>query len=357
MFSAITSMQRVTLKYVGTHAGVPEELFLDAEEGQKEKGIRLGRGDTVSPALFGTDQNPLSSEAKLNTGTQFTDLNTSKKMMSLDHCWFIYDPEKGWSVTDWSSNGTAFSPPTDSANPAFVRLPKGKSWLLRPGDILVFGGCGVKDVGNSIFKYQVTSEEPPEPKQVTSDGSSAKATSSDGSASPSVMQKLLDSLVEIETLKQENRKLKCSADVLRINLDRSHTEMQKEVQKSVGLKINLKDVEEQLEAECLVKQGAVEALTACKQDLVKANQELMEERAISDKLQRFKNMFDPDVQKAMNQKDGALDFDVEDHQSMAQTLAPEGARSGGSTTRNKRKKESEKPESTEGSMRRNPRRT
>jgi hypothetical protein len=156
----------------------------------------------------------------------------------------------------------------------YVKLCKGFSIPIVNGDLICFGPpC------KTVWKY----------KFKCSDASSATATSSDGSAPPSVMQRLLDSLVEIENLKQDNHKWKDTADVLMTNLKRSEKEMHEEIQERVACKLKLADVEKQLEAERLVRQGAVEALTACKQELDNTKEELDRERVISRDLERAKN--------------------------------------------------------------------
>jgi hypothetical protein len=315
-------MLRASLVYVGKDANVPQTLVLKTQPGNKLRLTRIketldsGLTQQVAPVLLTEDDQHISTEFDKGEPTHIT--SAMQNMISRNHCYISCGP---WTVTDNSSNGTWFSS-VDDTDHKYERLEKNEPKPLRHGDRLCFG-----PPASSIWQYEFRCSHASSATATSSDGSSATATSSDGSAPPSVMQKLLDSLVEIETLKQENRKLNDVASDLRKDLDRSQKETQEEMRQRIGLKLKLADVEKQLEAECLVKQGAVEALTACKEDLKKANQELTEERAISDKLQRFKNMFDPEVQKGMNREDGALDFDVEDHQSMVQTLAAVGASS------------------------------
>lgn len=405
-------MQSASLVYVGDDPHAPETLVLETEPGKEmtlgriERELRSGLKQQVTPVIMDPNNQPLFVDYDRGDPAQID--QTMQIRISRAHCKLKCNLIRGqWTLTvkDCSSNGTwIFS--VDNPELGYVRMSKDEQIPLSHGDRLCFGPPTL-----SIWHYQFKCLDASSGKATSSDGSSATATSSDGSAPPSVMQQLLDSLVQIEKLRQEVSKLNDVGFILRRDLDRSQKETQVETAKRIGLQNKLEDVEEKLEAELIVKEGLVKALTACKVDLEEANQDLESERAISRDLERVRNELERAAKKNIvdfgTLEDKSLAFgkyvpagldphmQLEDYQSMVQTLAPEGASPGAAETpqvdatwndwvpcpdtnpersktgrwvgsRNKRKngsekqesKEgSEKQESEEGSKRRSPRRT
>jgi hypothetical protein len=271
MFSAITSMLRAKLKYVGTHPGVPEELILDPEEGKKENGIVLGRNSTVSPALFGEDLKLLPQKVELSTIDAAKKLTTAIAQISQSHCSFKLVPSKGWTVTDMSRNGTAISTPTDSTS-VFTRIAK--QYHLRHGDLITFGGCGATQVGKSIFQYKFELQEP---------------DSVEGTSTPPILQKLLDSLTETEGLKLKLQSERDQNFILKRDIERVERQRDSEREQKDGLIRDLERVKKELETERFVLQQQSKAMNACKQELSKVQLDVQSERVLKNELQRTNN--------------------------------------------------------------------
>jgi len=264
-------MLRAKLKYVGTHPGVPEELILDPEEGKKENGIVLGRNSTVSPALFGEDLKLLPQKVELSTIDAAKTLTTAIAQISARHCSFKLVPLKGWTVTDMSRNGTAISTPTDSTS-VFERI--GLPYHLRHGDLITFGGCGATQVGDSIFRYKFELQEP---------------DSVEGTSTPPILQKLLDSLAETEGLKLKLQSERHQNFSLKRDIESVERQRDSEREQKDGLIRDLERVKKELETERFVLQQQSKAMNACKQELSKVRLDVQSERVLNNELQLTKN--------------------------------------------------------------------
>ena len=353
-------MLSASLVYVGKNPHAPQTLVLETEPGKEmtlgriERELRSGLKQQVTPVILDPNNQALFADYDQGDPAQID--QTMQIRISRAHCKLICDPSGNMTLKDTSSNGTYFSS-VDYLGRGYVKLTRGVPIPLRHGDRLCFGPTP-GDAENGTWQYEFTCSDASSGKATSSDGSSATATSSDGSsatatssdgsAPPSVMQKLLESLVQIEKLRQEVSKLNDVGFILRRDLDRSQKETQVETAKRIGLQNKLEDVEEKLEAERLVKQGAIEALAACQQELKEANEDLKSERAISQDLERARNELERAAKKNIGDfgtlKNKSLAFDKyvpagldqtlqwEDYQSMAKTQAPEGASPGAAET-------------------------
>jgi len=268
-------MMRATLKYVGKNPGVQEELILDPVPGKN--GIRVGRTNYVAPVLFGAENPPVSTGAEHGKGNPELVSADERTTMSRVHCCFTLD-ESGWTFTDQSTHGTAHGRTTiTDPKPVFTEVSRETSEVLRPGDYITFG-----KQDKSIFQFQFLCPEP-ESVEGKSDDSSVEGKSDD-SSTPVVMQQLLDSLVQITRLKEELQLKQVQNSMKERYIERVKGEREEERKLYVALGFKLGRVEEELNTERLVKQGAVDALSKCQQELVKANACLDAEREINNEL-------------------------------------------------------------------------
>jgi len=295
-------MLRATLKYVGKNPGVQEELILDPVPGKN--GIRVGRTNYVAPVLFGAKDPLVSTGAEWGKGNPELVSADERTTMSRVHCCFTLD-ESGWRFTDQSTRGTAHGRKTiTEPKPVFTEVSHEQSDVLRHGDYVTFG-----KQGHSIFEFQFWCPEL-ESVEGKSDDSSVEGKSddssvegkSDDSSTPAVMQQLLDSLVQITRLKEEIQLKQAQNSVTERYIERVKGEREEERKLNVALGFKLGRVEEELNTERLVKQGAIDALSKCQQELVKANAYLDAEREINNELRLANKKLERVVKRGVEEK-------------------------------------------------------